>query len=110
MIPAEEPRAANNAPECPPNHLKAMSEGDVGEKLRTAAGDHTDFYAGISHATHVGKLFRPDTPLLPSGPPPSAPPGFDVRRPNGQRKRPAEAEPGFGPSRNLDYELELMPS
>src|SRR5262249_49491834 len=33
--------------------------------------------------------------------------GEEVRRPNGQRKQPAEAEPTFGPSLNLDYELEL---
>ena len=85
--------------------------------LPAAIGDYTDFYAGISHATNVGKLFRPDNPLLPNykyvpigyhGRASSIrPSGFDVRRPNGQRKRADEAEPTFGPSRNLDYELEL---
>ena len=35
------------------------------------------------------------------------PSGTPVRRPNGQRKRPDETEPSFGPCRNLDYELEL---
>jgi fumarylacetoacetase len=29
-------------------------------------GDYTDFYASIHHATNVGRLFRPDTPLLPN--------------------------------------------
>ena len=29
-------------------------------------GDYTDFYVGIHHATNVGKLFRPDNPLLPN--------------------------------------------
>ncbi|MFG1466635.1 fumarylacetoacetase [Xanthobacter sp. DSM 24535] len=85
--------------------------------LPAAIGDYTDFYAGISHATNVGKLFRPDNPLLPNYK--YVPIGYHgrgssigvsagaVRRPNGQRKRPDEAEPSFGPCRNLDYELEL---
>ncbi|WP_456256917.1 hypothetical protein, partial [Campylobacter jejuni] len=29
-------------------------------------GDYTDFYVGIHHATAIGRLFRPDTPLLPN--------------------------------------------
>ena len=78
---------------------------------------YTDFYASIHHATRVGQLFRPDQPLLPnykwvpiayhgrsstltvSGTP--------VRRPNGQTKPPEASEPVFGPSRRLDYELEV---
>lgn len=90
---------------------------DCGMHLPAAIGDYTDFYAGISHATNVGKLFRPDNPLLPNYK--YVPIGYhgrassigvsagSVRRPNGQRKRAEEAEPSFGPSRNLDYELEL---
>lgn len=80
-------------------------------------GDYTDFYAGIHHATNVGALFRPDNPLLPNykhvpigyhGRASSVvPSGAPVRRPNGQRKPANEAEPSFGPCRNLDYELEL---
>ena len=71
-------------------------------------GDYTDFYVGIHHATNVGKLFRPDNPLLPNykyvpigyhGRASSVrPSGTPVRRPNGQRKPPGEAEPSFGPS------------
>ena len=34
--------------------------------LPARIGDYTDFYAGIHHATNVGKLFRPDNPLLPN--------------------------------------------
>ena len=80
-------------------------------------GDYTDFYAGIHHATAVGRLFRPDTPLLPNYK--WVPIGYhgrasslrisgaELRRPSGQRKRPDDAQPSFGPSRNLDYELEL---
>jgi len=80
-------------------------------------GDYTDFYVGIHHATNVGKAFRPDSPLLPNykyvpigyhGRASSVrPSGTPVRRPNGQRKPPGEAEPSFGPSERLDYELEL---
>jgi fumarylacetoacetase len=82
-----------------------------------AIGDYTDFYAGIHHATNVGALFRPEQPLLPNYK--WVPIGYHgrastirasgvpVRRPNGQRKRPDEAEPSFGPCRRLDYELEL---
>ena len=79
-------------------------------------GDYTDFYAGIHHATAVGKQFRPDNPLLPNykwvpigyhGRASSITPSGDVRRPNGQRKPASEEVPTYGPSRNLDYELEL---
>ncbi|MDJ0706636.1 MAG: fumarylacetoacetase [Leptolyngbyaceae cyanobacterium MO_188.B28] len=80
-------------------------------------GDYTDFYASIFHATNVGKLFRPDNPLLPNYK--YVPVGYHgrassivvsgtaLRRPNGQRKRPGEAAPSFGPARLLDYEVEV---
>ncbi|WP_442681361.1 fumarylacetoacetase [Sphingomonas sp. ASY06-1R] len=85
--------------------------------LPAAIGDYTDFYVGIHHATNVGKQFRPDNPLLPNykyvpigyhGRASSVrPSGVAVMRPNGQRKAPDEDVPSFGPSRRLDYELEL---
>ena len=85
--------------------------------LPAAIGDYTDFYVGIHHATNVGKQFRPDNPLLPNykyvpigyhGRASSVrPSGVPVVRPNGQRKGPDEEAPTFGPSRRLDYELEL---
>jgi fumarylacetoacetase len=80
-------------------------------------GGYTDFYAGIHHATNVGRLFRPDNPLLPNYK--YVPIGYhgrtssigispaEIVRPNGQRKRPDETAPTFGPCRNMDYELEL---
>ena len=79
-------------------------------------GDYTDFYASIHHATRVGKLFRPDNPLLPNYK--YVPIGYHgrassilisgqpIRRPSGQTK-PADAPPAFGPSQSLDYELEV---
>ncbi|MGI9141043.1 MAG: fumarylacetoacetase [Gemmatimonadaceae bacterium] len=80
-------------------------------------GDYTDFYASVDHATNIGKMFRPDNPLLPNyrhvpigyhGRASSiVPSGAAVRRPLGQAK-PADAEtPTFGPSKLLDYEAEV---
>lgn len=80
-------------------------------------GDYTDFYIGIHHATMVGKLFRPDNPLLPNYK--WMPIGYHgrassinvspatFRRPNGQRRGADDSKPEFGPSTRLDYELEL---
>src|SRR5437899_2414020 len=86
-------------------------------ELPAAIGDYTDFFAGIHHATNAGKLFRPDNPLLPNykyvpigyhGRASSiGASGAELRRPNGQRRVASEAVPSFGPSRSLDYELEL---
>ena len=93
------------------------SAADCTMHLPAHIGDYTDFYVGIHHATNVGKLFRPDNPLLPNykyvpigyhGRASSIrPSGTPVRRPNGQAKPPDAAAPSFGPSRRLDYELEL---
>lgn len=80
-------------------------------------GDYTDFYTGIHHATTVGKLFRPDNPLLPNYK--WVPIGYHgrvssigvsgsgVRRPLGQLKAPDAAVPVLAACKRLDYELEL---
>jgi fumarylacetoacetase len=85
--------------------------------LPAAVGDYTDFYVGIHHANNIGSLFRPDNPLLPNYK--HVPIGYhgrassirvsghEVVRPKGQRKLPDADAPDFGPSRRLDYELEL---
>lgn len=85
--------------------------------LPAMIGDYTDFYVGIHHATNVGALFRPDNPLLPNykyvpiayhGRASSVrTSGVPVVRPNGQQKGPNDTEPSFGPTRRLDYEMEL---
>ena len=85
--------------------------------LPCVIGGYTDFFAGIHHATNAGRLGRPDQPLMPNykhvpvayhGRASSVRvSGTPVRRPKGQRKRGKEAEPSFGPSRSLDFELEL---
>ncbi len=89
---------------------------DASMQLPATIGDYTDFYASIHHATRVGKLFRPDNPLLPNYK--YVPIGYhgrassivvsgtEIRRPCGQIK-PDGAEPVFAPSCRLDYELEV---
>jgi fumarylacetoacetase len=96
-------------------HLVGQSE--VRLHLPCLIGDYTDFYVGIHHATNVGRQFRPDNPLLPNYK--YVPIGYHGRassvrasgepvvRPNGQRKPPDADAPEYGPSRRLDYELEL---
>ncbi len=94
-----------------------ISMNDVAMQLPARIGDYTDFYASIHHATRVGKLFRPDNPLLPNykyvpigyhGRASSiVVSGHEIRRPSGQMKPASAAEPVFGPSRSLDYELEV---
>jgi fumarylacetoacetase len=84
--------------------------------LPCEVGDYTDFYTGIHHATAIGKLFRPDNPLLPNykwvpigyhGRSSSlCASGHSFHRPRGQLKGDAP-EPQFAPTRRLDYELEI---
>lgn len=95
--------------------LIPMQEAEM--QLPAQIGDYTDFYASIHHATRVGKLFRPDNPLLPNykyvpigyhGRASSiVVSGHDVRRPSGQTKPAQATEPSFGQARSLDYELEV---
>jgi fumarylacetoacetase len=80
-------------------------------------GDYTDFYTGIHHATTVGKLFRPDHPLLPNYK--WVPIGYHGRastlrvspdqfkRPMGQLSPGNGAAPTLQPTKRLDHELEL---
>ncbi len=94
-----------------------VGQTEVRMHLPCVVGDYTDFYVGIHHATNVGKQFRPDNPLLPNYK--YVPIGYHGRassvrvsgepviRPSGQRKAPEADVPEYGPSRRLDYELEL---
>ncbi len=101
---------------------KTLERGAAAQKLTLQSecemllpadiGDYTDFYASIDHATNVGRMFRPDNPLLPNyrhlpvayhGRSSSiVVSGTAIRRPHGQL-----GEGRFGPSKELDYELEL---
>ena len=97
--------------------VSLIGQSEVRLHVPCLIGDYTDFYVGIHHATNVGKQFRPDNPLLPNykyvpigyhGRASSVrPSGEPVVRPRGQRKPPEAEVPECGPSRRLDYELEL---
>ena len=99
--------------------LRELLVPQHGCEYRVAAdiGDFTDFYASIHHATAVGRLFRPDNPLLPNykwvpiayhGRASSVRvSGCDFRRPHGQLLPPGATQPQVGATRRLDYELEL---
>ena len=79
--------------------------------------NYTDFYTSIHHATAVGRLFRPDQPLLPNykwvpiayhGRASSVVvSGQEVRRPSGQIMPRGADRPRLAPSARLDYELEI---
>ena len=85
--------------------------------LPVEVGDYTDFYASIHHATNIGTMFRPESPLLPNYK--FVPIGYHgrasslvvggtpVRRPMGQIKDDQAPTPVFGPTRALDYECEI---
>jgi fumarylacetoacetase len=95
--------------------LTPMAEAEL--LLPCPIGDYTDFYASIHHATNVGSMFRPDNPLLPNykwlpvayhGRASSiVVSGTPVQGPWGQIAENPAGPPSFGPSRRLDYELEL---
>jgi fumarylacetoacetase len=96
-------------------HLHPISDVDL--LLACDIPDYTDFYASLHHATNVGRMFRPDNPLLPNykwvpiayhGRSSSVVvSGTAVRRPSGQIKPNPEAPPVYAPCRLLDYEVEL---
>ena len=97
--------------------LCLLPQSDVELSLPCRIGEYTDFYTGIHHATAVGKLFRPDNPLLPNYK--WVPIGYHGRassivvsgqavyRPSGQTRTADSPSPVFGPCKRLDYELEL---
>ena len=99
----------------PPGALVQMSDARMHAPAQI--GDYTDFYASIYHATNVGKMFRPENPLLPNYK--YVPIGYhgrassivlsgsDVKRPSGQSLPTGSSTPTFGPSQMLDYEAEV---
>lgn len=94
-----------------------VPQSQVQMRVPACIGDFTDFYASIHHATAVGRLFRPDNPLLPNYR--WVPIGYHGRsssidvsgqhfpRPRGQRLPPGQTVPVLAPSARMDYELEL---
>jgi fumarylacetoacetase len=89
----------------------------VEHRVAAQVGDFTDFYASIHHATAVGRLFRPDNPLLPNykwlpvayhGRASSIRvSGYDFPRPAGQVLSRGAARPELTRTRRLDYEVEV---
>ena len=96
---------------------RLIKQTDVEMLLPVDIGDYTDFYASIHHATNVGSMFRPDNPLLPNYK--HIPIGYHGRassivisgtpfhRPKGQTRDDPNQPPQFGPTRRLDYEMEV---
>lgn len=94
-----------------------VAQTDAEYTVPARIGDYTDFYTSIYHATNIGRLFRPDAPLMPNYK--WVPIGYHGRassigvsgqafaRPQGQTLPPGASAPQFGPSKRLDYELEL---
>jgi len=94
-----------------------VPQEDAEYALPAAIGDFSDFYSSLHHATNVGRMFRPDNPLLPNFK--WMPIGYHGRassvvvsghqfaRPVGQIKGPDQSAPEMLPCRRLDYELEL---
>lgn len=94
-----------------------VAQADAEYTVPARIGDYTDFYTSLHHATNIGKLFRPDNPLMPNYK--WVPIGYHGRsssiavsgqafaRPRGQTMAPGAAAPDFGPCKRLDYELEL---
>ena len=94
-----------------------IAQRDAELLLPAEIGDYSDFYASIHHATNVGSMLRPEGPLLPNykyvpigyhGRASSiVPSGLPVRRPSGQMQDGTTGAPTFGPTRSLDYEMEV---
>ncbi len=95
-----------------------VNQSDAQMHLPVRIGDYTDFYSSIEHATNVGKMFRdPENALLPNWR--HLPVGYhgrsssivisgtSINRPYGQTKPVGAAKPIFGPSKRMDFELEM---
>ncbi len=94
-----------------------LPEWGMSVRLPCTIGDYSDFYASLHHATNVGSMFRPDNPLLPNWK--HMPIGYHgrsssivmsgtpIRRPHGQTVQSDLGPPTFGPSKLMDYELEV---
>jgi fumarylacetoacetase len=114
LLRSDHPQAADHQRALGP-HLVPMA--DVRMLKPAAIGNYTDFYASIDHARNVGRLFRPDHPLLPNYK--YVPIGYHgrassivlsgatVRRPKGQIVSSPGAAPRFAPTQALDYEIEV---
>jgi len=102
------------------DHKKVVlfSIDEIEMQLPVQVGDYTDFYSSREHATNVGTMFRdPENALLPNWlhipvgyhgrSSTIIPSGTPIRRPLGQTLPKGAEKPVFGPSRLVDFELEM---
>jgi len=94
-----------------------LLQSEVEMFLPVRIGDYTDFYASRDHATNVGSMLRPESPLLPNWK--WLPVGYHgrassvvvsgtpVHRPRGQTKTSENSPPALNATRMLDFELEM---
>lgn len=91
---------------------------EIEMQLPVQIGDYTDFYSSKEHATNVGSMFRdPEKALMPNWlhlpvgyhgrSSTIVPSGTSIRRPKGQTMPPGADAPVFGPSKRVDFELEM---
>jgi fumarylacetoacetase len=91
---------------------------EIEMQLPVQIGDYTDFYSSKEHATNIGTMFRdPENALLPNWlhipigyhgrSSTIIPSGQNIRRPMGQTLPKGAHQPEFGPSRMVDFELEM---
>ncbi|UCD61222.1 MAG: fumarylacetoacetase [Flavobacteriaceae bacterium] len=91
---------------------------EIEMQLPVQIGDYTDFYSSKEHATNIGSMFRdPDNALLPNWlhipigyhgrSSTIIPSGQNIRRPLGQTLPKGASQPEFGPSKMVDFELEM---
>ena len=115
LLRADNPTLRDNAAL---RRLALIDIHNVQMHLPAAIGDYTDFYSSREHAFNVGTMFRgPEKALLPNwrhlpvayhGRASSVVlSGRDIHRPLGQTKADEAPAPSFGPSRSLDFELEM---
>ncbi len=112
---AENPKLRDNASH---REVVVCPVDEVEMQLPVLIGDYTDFYSSKEHATNVGMMFRdPANALLPNWlhipvgyhgrSSTIVPSGIPVHRPMGQTLPNGETTPVFGPSRSIDFELEM---
>ena len=102
----------------PAHHDALVPQRSVRMHLPVEIGDYTDFYSSEDHARNVGMMFRdPDNALLPNWK--HLPVGYHgrassivvsgtpIHRPHGQTRPDPALPPVFGPTRLLDFELEM---
>jgi fumarylacetoacetase len=101
-------------------HLKIVlfTLDEIEMQLPVHIGDYTDFYSSKEHATNIGTMFRdPENALLPNWlhipigyhgrSSTIIPSGKNIRRPMGQTLPKGANKPEFGPSKMVDFELEM---